>query len=145
MSFYGVINVYTESVRVNCRDINLTANLYSNRTAAHLIQVRSCNCQSIFSILTVFCVIQELTYQFKTILRSSQCQYIYDVEVILGVLAVVSRPSCSDLPFCCVCSFFAGNYTEALNDASTATTVIDGLPSLLKALLRYVNCPGFLS
>ena len=37
MSFYGVINVYTESITVNCRDINLTANLYSNRTAAHLI------------------------------------------------------------------------------------------------------------
>lgn len=37
MSFYSSINFYPESIKVNCRDKELTANLYSNRAAARII------------------------------------------------------------------------------------------------------------
>lgn len=37
MSFYGAINFYSESIKENCRDKELTANLYNNKAAAHLI------------------------------------------------------------------------------------------------------------
>ena len=34
-NFNGAINFYTEGIKVNCKDEDLNAKLYSNRAAAH--------------------------------------------------------------------------------------------------------------
>ena len=33
--FHSAINIYTEGIKVNCKDKELNAKLYSNRAAAH--------------------------------------------------------------------------------------------------------------
>ena len=53
-NFHSAVNIYTEGIKVNCKDKELNAKLYSNRAAAHFNLGEKLQLVVFFCLLKVF-------------------------------------------------------------------------------------------